>query len=121
MKKITTFLTLFWILFGYNVASAISTKSYDIIEHTFFSIFALGCFFVAFLIFFSLKGGSLGKPWLLIMLSFLLATAGGTIQVLDMFKIMIHEYDLRLALLIINSCSIFFLFIGLFLYKKGLE
>jgi hypothetical protein len=121
MKKVTVYLSLLWLLFGYNVASAMSTKSYNIIENTLYSIFALGCFFIAFLIFFSLRGGSLGKPWLLIMLGFILATVGGAIQVLDLFKIMIHEYDLRLALLVINSCSIFFLFVGLFLYKKGLD
>lgn len=121
MKKLFAYFSIFWLFFGCEIASAMSTKSYDMIENSIYSIFAIGCFFVAFLIFVSLRGGSLGKPWLIIMLGFILAAAGGVIQVLDIFEIMVNEYDMRLALLIVNSCSMFFLFLGLFFYKKGLE
>jgi hypothetical protein len=82
---------------------------------------ALGCLAFALLIFLSLKGGSLGRPWLFIFIGFLLAAIGSGLHLLDLSKILIYEYDLRLAFLIITCGSMIFLLIGLILVKRGLE
>jgi hypothetical protein len=82
---------------------------------------SLGCLVFALIIFLSLKGGSLGTPWLFICIGFFLAAAGGAIHLLDLFQILIHIYDLRPALLIANCGSMIFFLIGLIFYKRGLE
>jgi hypothetical protein len=79
------------------------------------------CLILAFIIFLALRGGSLGVPWLLFLIGFGLAGAGGAIQVFDTLKILVSQYDLRPAILITRAGSLFFLLIGLILYKRGLQ
>jgi hypothetical protein len=54
-------------------------------------------------------------------MGFSLAAVSGAIHLLDLFKILIHIYDLRLAFLIIQCGSMILFLVGLILYKRGLE
>lgn len=110
-----------FVLLNYNISWAISTQTYNIIQETLYFATSLGCLALAMIIFLSLKGGSLGKPWLFIFIGFLFAASGGAIHLLDLFKVLIYEYDLRLATLITSCGSMLFFLIGLLFYKKGLE
>ena len=121
MSRITACFTLVLVLVNYNFCWAISSQTYGMVQESLFFVTSIGCLIFALVIFLSLKGGSLGTPWLFICVGFLFAAAGGAIQLLDLFKIVIHIYDLRPALLITNVGSMIFFLIGLILYKRALE
>ncbi|UCC79212.1 MAG: hypothetical protein JSW64_13190 [Candidatus Zixiibacteriota bacterium] len=121
MKRLTACLTLALVLVNYDFCWALSSQEYRIIQESLYFATSVGCLAFALIIFHSLKGGSLGTPWLFIFAGFLFAAAGGAIHLLDLFKILIHVYDLRPALLITNCGSMIFFLIGLILYKRGLR
>ncbi len=121
MNKLTVSLILGFVLLNYNISWAISTHTYEIVQETLYFATSTGCLAFALIIFLSLKGGSLGKPWLFIFIGFLFAASGGVIHLLDIFKVLIYEYDLRLATLVTSCGSMVFFLIGLLFYKKGLE
>ena len=121
MNRLTAFLTLGLILTNYNLGWAISTHTYGVIEESLFFATSAFCLIFALLIFLSLKGGSLGRPWLFILIGFLLAVVGSALHLLDLFKILIYQYDFRLAFLILSFGSMVFLLIGLILIRRGLE
>jgi hypothetical protein len=121
MNRLTACLTLSLVFANYNFCWAISSQTYGLVQESLFFATSLGCLIIAFFIFFSLKGGSLGTPWLFICLGFLLAAVGGAIHLLDLFRILIHIYDLRPALLVTGVGSMILFFIGLILYKRALE
>ena len=121
MNRLTACLTLILVLSNYSFSWAISTRTYHIVQESLYFVTALGCLVFSLFIFISLRGGSLGTPWLFIFTGFALAVVGGVIHLLDLFKIVIHIYDLRLALLLIECGSMIFFLVGLILYKRGLE
>lgn len=121
MNRVTAYLTLGLTITNYNLGWAISSHTYSTVQETLFFATAAGCLLFAFLLFSSLKGGSLGRPWLFILIGFLLAVIGSGLHLLDLFKILIYQYDLRLAFLILSCGSMVFLLIGLILIKRGLE
>jgi hypothetical protein len=81
----------------------------------------MGCLILALSIFLSLKGGSLGMPWVFFIMGFAMAFVGGALHLLDLFKILVYEYDLRLATLITSCGSMLFLLVGLYFYRRGLQ
>lgn len=121
MRRLTACLTLILVLSNYSFCWAISSQTYNIAQESLYFVTSVGCLIFALIIFVSLKGGSLGKPWLFIFMGFSLAAISGAIHLLDLFKILIHIYDLRLAFLIINCGSMILFLVGLILYKRGLE
>lgn len=121
MNRLTACLTLALVLVNYDFCWALSSQTYRIIQESLYFATSVGCLVLALIIFLSLKGGSLGTAWLFIFVGFLFVVAVGAIHLLDLFKILIHMYDLRLALLITNCGSMIFFLIGLILYKRGLE
>ena len=121
MSRLTAYLTLGFLLTNYNLSWAISTHTYGVIQESLFFATSALCLIFALLIFTSLKGGSLGKPWLFILIGFLLAVIGSVLHLLDLFRILIYQYDFRLAFLILSFGSMVFLLIGLVLIKRGLE
>gem|GEM_PF-2077813 len=121
MNRSTVYFSLALVLINYDFCWAISSHTYRLVQESLYFATSIGCLFFALTIFLSLKGGSLGTPWLFICIGFSLAVVGGAIHLLDLFKILIHVYDFRLALLITNCGSMIFFLIGLILYKRGLE
>lgn len=121
MNRLAVFLTVGFVLSYSRLAGAASTHTYNLVQESILSIVSIGCLFLALSIFISLKGGSLGTPWIFFMIGFAMAAAGGVIHLLDLFKILVYEYDLRPATLITSCGSMLFLFIGLYLYRKRLQ
>ena len=121
MKRLTAYLTLGLVLANYEFSWAISSRAYGVIQESLYFATCVGCLIFALIIFLSHKGGSLGPPWLFIFIGFSLAVIGSIMHLLDLFRILIYEYDLRPALLVINCGSMIFFLIGLVLYKRGLE
>ena len=109
------------VLSGYGIANASKTANYALVGDSLIFVFSAACLVLALLIFLSLRGGSLGIPWLFFFIGFALAGAGGAMQVLDMLKIAVNQYDLRPSLLITRAGSMLFFLVGLFLYKRGLQ
>jgi len=121
MNRLAIYLTIGFVLSHYRLAGAISTHTYNLVQESIFFIASMGCLVLALSIFVSLKGGSLGTPWIFFIIGFAMAAVGGAIYLLDFFKILVHEYDLRLATLITSCGSMLFLFIGLYFYRRGLQ
>lgn len=121
MKRVTACMTLCLTFANYNLGWAISSHTYGVVQESLYFVTAVACLIFALMIFSSLKGGSLGKPWLFMLIGFLLAVIGSGLHLLDLYKILIYEYDLRLAFLILSCGSIIFLLVGLVLVKRGLE
>ncbi len=121
MNRLAIYFTIGFVLSNYRLAGAISTHSYNLMQESIFFIVSMGCLVLALSIFVSLRGGSLGFPWVFFIIGFAIAATGGAIQLLDLFKIMVHEYDLRPATLITSCGSMFFLFIGLYFYRRALQ
>jgi hypothetical protein len=121
MNRLTAYLTSFLVLVNYDFCWAISSRTYSLTQESLYFATSVGCLIFALVIFLSLKGGSLGTPWLFICAGFLLAAVGGAIHLLDLLKILIYVYDLRPALLITNSGSMIFFLIGLIFYKRALD
>jgi len=122
MKKSTlSSVVAFLVLAQYGIAGAMTTYTYQVIRESVTSVVLLICLILALSIYKVLKGGSLGTPWLFFLIGFAVALVGGIIKLMDIFKIVIHVYDLRLADLLTTIISIIFLGLGLYYYRKGLE
>lgn len=121
MSKSTIFTTVLFVFSHYGIANAISSHAYKTTQESIFLVASLACLLWAARIFFVLKGGSLQTPWLFFMIGFAIAAAGGFLHLLDLFKIALYEYDLRMAYLATACGSIVFIFLGLFIYKRGLD
>lgn len=120
MTKSRLALTSLILLLNFGYAGAMSTHAYGVIRESIFLVAALACLILALVIFSSLKGGSLGLPWLFFALGFAVAAIGGILHLMDLLKILIHVYDLRLATLLTTCGSMILFLIGLFFYRKGL-
>ena len=121
MNRLTAYLAIGFVLWQYRLAGAVSTYTYNLVQESAFFIACLCCLILAISIFVSLKGGSLGTAWIFFIVGFAVAAVGGVIHLLDLFKILLHVYDLRLATLITTCGSMLFLAIGLYFYRRGLE
>ena len=121
MNRLTVYLTVGFILLHFRMAGAVSTHTYNLVQDSIFFITSMGCLILALSIFVTLKGGSLGIPWIFFIIGFTMAAVSGAIHLLDFFKILVYEYDLRLATLITSCGSMLFLFIGLYFYRRGLQ
>ncbi len=121
MNRLTVYLTIGFVLLHYRLAGAVSTHTYNLVQESIFFIASMGCLLLALSIFVSLRGGSLGTPWIFFVMGFAFAAVGGAIHLLDLFKILVHEYDLRLATLITSCGSMLFMLTGLYFYKRGLQ
>ncbi len=121
MNRLTAIATAFFVLINYNLSWAISTYAYNLVQESLFLLFTSGCLVIALLIYLSLKGGSLGNPWIFIVAGFAFAAVGGIINLLDVIGIFVHEYDLRPANLITACGSMLLLLLGLLLYKRNLD
>lgn len=121
MKRLTGFFAAFLLFYDYKVALAISSYTYQVIQESVSLFISLACLLLTISIFAALKGGSLSTPWLLFLIGFALAASAGAMHLLDLFKILIHVYDLRLANLLITCGSLISLLLGLWFYRKGLE
>jgi len=121
MNLLTLPLTFVFVISYYDFAMAISTHTYSVVQESVFLVFTIACLLIAFGIFNSLKGGSLGTPWLFFAIGFFIAAIGGILHLLDLLKIFFSQYDLRPATLITTCGSMIFLFLGLYFYRKGLE
>lgn len=121
MNRLTVYLTVGFVLSHYRLAGAMSTYTYNLVQESVFFIASMSCLVLAVSIFISLKGGSLGTPWIFFIMGFAVAAVSGVIHLLDLFKILFHEYDLRLATLITSCGSMLFLAIGLYFYRRGLQ
>jgi len=119
-RSIAPFALLF-VISGYKSAWAFSTFSYNVVQESIFTVIAIACLLLAFGIYSSLKGGSLGVPWLFFVIGFAVAAIGGIMHLMDLFKILISQYDLRLATLLTTCGSMIFLLLGLYFYRRGLE
>lgn len=121
MRRLTVCLTIGLILGQYRLAGAVSTYTYDLTREAIFLVFSGGCLLLALSILNTLKGGSLATPWVFFIIGFAAAAVGGLIGVLDLLKILIHQYDLRPATLVATCVSVISLFLGLYLYRRGLD
>lgn len=121
MNRLTVYLTISFVLWHYRLAGAVSTHTYNLVQESVFFIASLCCLILAVSILISLKGGSLGAAWIFFVIGFAVAAVGGVIHLLDLLKILLHVYDLRLATLITTCGSMLFLAIGLYFYRRGLE
>ncbi len=121
MNRLAIYLTIGFVLSDYRLAGAISTHTYNLVQNSILFIASMGCLVLALSIFVTLKGGSLGIPWVFFIIGFAMAAVSGAIHLLDFFKILVYEYDLRLATLITSCGSMLFLFIGLHFYRRGLQ
>jgi hypothetical protein len=115
------FLAMTLIVFSNVSANAMSATDYTVLRESLFVIFSAGSIAVAAMIFFSLKGGSLGIPWLFFIAGFVAAGVSGVIQLLDTLHVILHMYDLRIPLLFTRAGSMLFFLTGLVLYKRGLQ
>lgn len=121
MNRSTIYLTIGFVLLHCRMVGAVSTHTYNLVQDSIFFIASVGCLVLAVSIFVSLKGGSLGIPWIFFIIGFAMAAVGGAIHLLDFFKILVYDYDLRLATLITSCGSMLFLLIGLYSYRRGLR
>ena len=121
MKRIIPIISIGLVFWHCQPASAADTINYGLIQESSFFILSLGCIAVAGLIYQTLKGGSLGTPWLFFVGGFALAGSYAAIQLLDIMKIAVYQYDCRLAELALRIGSMLLLMTGLVLYKKGLQ
>ena len=121
MNRLTLILTAFFVFSKYGIATAMSTHNYLVVQESIALLVCIACLLLAVSIFSALKGGILGTPWLFFVIGFSIAAAGGVIKLLDLFKIVIYQYDLRPAILLTTCGSVIFLLLGLFYYRRGLE
>ncbi|OGC90264.1 MAG: hypothetical protein A2W25_05815 [candidate division Zixibacteria bacterium RBG_16_53_22] len=115
------FLTLTVIAADSGVACAMDQTQYAILQESLFMFFSVVCLLLAAIIFSALKGGSLGTPWLFILAGIAVAAVGGAIRLLELFEIVLNQYDLRLAMLVTRVGSVLLFMVGLYLYRKGLR
>lgn len=120
-RTVATLAVILVVLLNPGRAAAMTNMEYSLVGESLYLILALGGLATALAIFRTFKRGSLGKPWLLILLGLAAAAIGSAIDILDLLKIIIHQYDMRPALLVFRTGSIFLILAGLFLYKKGLQ
>jgi hypothetical protein len=121
MRKAQLIFPVFFVFSLYGTAGAVTTHTYRMIQDSIFFLVSLGCLILAISVFFSLKGGSLGKAWLFFVIGFAIALVGAIIHFLDVFRIVLHVYDMRLATLLTTCGSMILLLLGLYFYKRGLE
>lgn len=121
MKRFAALMTIALALADYKIAGAMTGRAYEVLGQSLYLVFALGGFAFALAIFNGLKKGSLGKPWLLIVIGLAAAVAGSAIELLDLLNILVSKYDMRPALFVIKTGSILTILIGLFLYKRDLQ
>jgi len=113
-------LTSMTLLINSGVARAMTTTQYAILQESLYVLFSAVCLLLAVTIFLALRGGSLGLPWVFIIAGFGLAVFGATIHLLDVLRIVLHQYDLRMGIFLSHVGSAVLLMVGLILYKKGL-
>lgn len=121
MKKIIPLISIGFVLWHCQPASAADTITYGLIQESSFFILSLGCIAAAAIIYRTLKGGSLATPWLFFVGGFILAGLYAAVQLLDIMKIVVYQYDCRLVELALHIGSMLLLMTGLILYKKGLQ
>jgi hypothetical protein len=121
MKLRAALVTLVIIIIDCKVASAMTTSGYGLLRESLVLVFALACLILSGSIFASLKGGSLGIPWILFIAAFSVAALGGIIEILDSVGLVFSNYDLRPAVTITHSGSMLLLMIGLICHKRGLR
>jgi hypothetical protein len=119
MMRQGTVIAAFLIL-GFDTAHAISAADYQFFQESIFIALSVGCIILAAMIFAVHKGGSLGLPWVFLMIGFGLAGIHGLMLLLENMQIVLHQYDLRVGFLLTRSGSMLFFVTGLFLYKRGL-
>jgi hypothetical protein len=110
-----------FVMADYEIANAMTSQQYQVLQQSLLVILSLSCLVLTVLIYMTLRGGKLGLPWIFFMIGFGAAALGGAIQLLDALKLVISQYDLRMALLIIYSGSMLSILVGLFFYKRGLQ
>ncbi len=121
MRSLTFYLTIGFVAGQWNRAAAISTYTYDLTRNSIFLVIMAGCLLLALSIYSALKGGSLGASWIFLIIGFGLAAVTALIGVLDLLKILIHTYDLRPAIFLTTCGSALSFFLGLYLYRRGLD
>jgi uncharacterized membrane protein (UPF0182 family) len=121
MRARVFFLTLAVIATDGGVVYAMDQAQYAILQESLFMFFSIVCLLLAAIIFSALKGGSLGTPWLFILAGFAVAVVGGAIRLLELLGIVLHQYDLRMAMLLTRVGAVLLLMVGLYLYRKGLR
>ncbi|MEE9554882.1 MAG: hypothetical protein V3W18_11340 [candidate division Zixibacteria bacterium] len=121
MSKSTVLTTILFVCSHYGIANAVSTRTYTMVQESIFLAVSLACLLWALRIFLALRGGSLQTPWLFLIIGFALAVTGGALHLLDILKIAFYEYDLRPAFLATTCGSVIFIFLGLYVYKRGLD
>ena len=121
MKRMIPLTMIGLVLWHSRPLYAANMINYGLIQESSYFILSLGCLAIAGFIYKMLKGGSLGTPWLFFIVGFSLAGIYTAVQILDTLKVVVYQYDYRLAMLVMQTGSMLFLLIGLILYKKGLE
>lgn len=121
MKKIIPVISVGLVLWHCQPVSAANTINYKLIQESSFFILSLGCIAAAAIIYQTLKGGSLATPWLFFIGGFILGGLDAAVQLLDIMKIAVYQYDCRLVELALHIGSMLLLMTGLILYKKGLK
>ncbi len=121
MKRIVPYLTFAFALCNCQSAFAGRGVTYGLIRESSLIILSLTCLAVTWLIFRTLQGGSLGTPWLFFVGGFALVGIEAVIQLFDVMKIVVYEYDLGLVSLLLSAGSMILMMTGLILYKKGLQ
>jgi hypothetical protein len=120
MKKVALLSCLTLLLQADSVLAS-NTTQYIAVRESLFVLITLGCVLAAALIFITLKGGTLSTPWVFFVVGFALAGVGGVMQLLELGKILLHQYDIRMALLFSRVGSVSLFLIGLVLYKARLQ
>jgi hypothetical protein len=121
MKRFIFIISIGLALTDYRIANAISSAGYGLIEESLSLTLSLASLVLAILIFQGLRGGDLGRPWLLISAGFALASAASLISLVDLQSFIVNKYDLRLALLVTRIGALLLVLLGLIFYKKELQ
>jgi hypothetical protein len=122
VMKYSTALAIFLVvLFEYRIANAVTNTGYGLIRESVFLTLALACLVISSMILRSLRGGSLGTPWLFFTSGFIVACLGSAIELFDIGGFLFSQYDLRQAILVTRIGSMLLLLLGLVFYKRGLE
>jgi hypothetical protein len=119
MAKRIVYLIPAFVLLDCMPAAAMDSGAYAVMLESLFLFLSLVCLIIATTIYAVLKGGSLGTPWIFFMGGFALAAASAAIQLLDMFQIVLHQYDIRPGIFIARVGSMALFMVGLFLHKRG--
>ena len=98
-----------------------TSLDYRLVQESLFLALSLACLILAIMMYLTMKGGKLSLPWIFLLIGFAAAGLGAVIQLLESLKILIHEYDLRPALLIFRCGSMLSFLVGLIFFKKGLQ